>query len=256
MVKGEKSLFDILVLLLLVFSAIIIISPVVIVVALSCRDGIQAYSNFFIWKPDLLYSLSNSVLIASTASIGTDVVSLPAGFILAKKSFKYRNLIFTLYTAMMIIPFQMIMFPQYDISQKLHIYDTLSAVILPRIFAPFGVFLLTQSIKQINNEILEAAELETSSMLRIFINIIIPMIRPALLSVWVISFCENWNAVSEPLVFLESSEKMPIAINLDSVSLTWTFGFAATVVYMVLPLLIYSVFDTDIQEGLGELKVK
>ena len=157
---------------------------------------------------------------------------------------------------MMIIPFQMIMFPQYDISQKLHIYDTLSAVILPRIFAPFGVFLLTQSIKQINNEILEAAELETSSMLRIFINIIIPMIRPALLSVWVISFCENWNAVSEPLVFLESSEKMPIAVNLDSVSLTWTFGFAATVVYMILPLLIYSVFDTDIQEGLGELKVE
>ena len=254
----KRSCFDVLVSIFLVLSAMVVIFPILILIYLSLCDGIGSYSDFLVWKSDLLYSLSNSIFIAFASSIGTVMMSLPGGFVLAKVSFPFRNLIFCVYVVMAIIPFQTIMLPQYTLIQDLQIYDTLIAVVLPRIFAPFGVFLLTQSIKQVNNEILEAARLETSSNIKIWIHVLIPIIRPALLCVWVICFCDSWNAVSEPLVFMETMTKMPMAVKLDSAyaQMEPALGSAAAVVFLLLPLLIYKAFDSDIQEGLVELKIK
>lgn len=257
MVKNYKNVkFAMIVRLFLVVSAVILVSPVVIVVALSLKNGIGTYMDFFIWEPELFYSIANSMIIASVASFGAMIFSIPAGFVLAKTQFRGRDIVFFIYIIMMIVPFQTVMLPQYVLSRSLKIYDTLAAVILPAMFSPFGVFFLTQSIKSIGNEIFEAARLETSSTPNIILYILIPMIRPAILCVWVLSFCESWNAVSEPLVFLETIEKMPMAVQLNSLSAEGVFGFAATTVFMVLPALIFRTFDDDIMEGMGELKLK
>ena len=168
----KKSCFDILITVFLVLSAMIAMFPILILIYLSLRDGIGSYCDFLVWKPDLLYSLSNSIFFAFASSIGTVVVSLPIGFVLGKVNFPGRNLVFCIYVVMTIIPFQTIMLPQYKLIHDLRIYDTLLAVILPKVFAPFGVFLLTQSIKQVNNEILEAARLETSSNIKIWIHVL------------------------------------------------------------------------------------
>lgn len=242
--------------LVLLFVAIIMISPVVMMIVLSLQDGAYVYIDFFIWEPELLYALFNSIIIASMASIGTVIISIPAALVLAKVVFHGRDIIFYLYVVVMMLPFQVMMLPQYILSNNLNIYDTLCAVILPSLFAPFGTFLLTQSIRVVNNEIFDAARLETSSILIMITQILIPIIRPAIVCVWVLSFCESWNAVSEPLVFLETVENFPIAIQLHFLSKSDALGFAGATIFTLLPLLIFTTLDDEIIEGLGRCKLK
>lgn len=260
MVKSRKSVRAVIgrmiAAVFLILVAILMISPIAAVIFFSVRDGIKPYIDFFVWKPELLYSLSNSIIIATASSLGTVLISVPAGFIFSKQPFPGSKVIFYLYVVMMVIPFQAIMLPQYQLLKNLHLYDTLSAVIIPAIFTPFGVFLLTQSIESIDNEVFEAAYLETSSMCTMIWKILLPGIRLPVLCLWVISFCENWNLVSEPLAFIDTVENFPISIRFHAITENDAFAFAAAVVFMLLPLLIFRAFDDEIVEGLGEYRLK
>ena len=153
---------------LLCLFALAVLSPVAILAVQSVtgEEGftLSAYGEFFVWQPTLVRSLVNSLLISLTASGGTIVVALLAAYVFAKVKFHGSGVIFYLYIIMMLLPFQVTMLPQYIISKNLTLYDTPAALILPGIFSPFAVFLLTQVMKSVPGEILEAARLDTGHL--------------------------------------------------------------------------------------------
>ena len=163
---------------------------------------------------------------------------------------------FYLYIIVMMMPFQVTLLPQYIASREFNIYDTHLALILPGIFAPFAVFLLTQMIKSLPNELIEAARLDTGSTWKILAYILIPAIKPGIICTWVLVFTEHWNAVPEPLVLLETRELYPLAVMLNSITAESLLGFAATVLFFLAPLLLFLYFETEIMEGLGEYRLK
>lgn len=156
----------------------------------------------------------------------------------------------------MLMPFQVTLLPQYIVSKKLGIYDTLLALILPGIFAPFAVFLLTQVMKSIPNEQIEAARLDTGSTFRILISILVPQMKAGIICTWVLVFTEQWNSVAEPLILLETREKYPLAVMLNEGSGEKLLMLAATVVFMILPLLMFAYFENEIMDGLEEYRLK
>ena len=242
--------------LFLLLSALTVVSPVLLTLVFSLEDGVSAYVDFYVWQPRYLQALANSLCISLTTSFFSILVSVMAAYVFAKVKFRGRDLLFYLYIIVMMMPFQVTLLPQYIVSRDLSLYDTPWALICPGIFAPFAVFLLTQVTKTVPDEMLEAARLETGSTWRILLSIIIPQIRPGIICAWVLVFTEQWNAVAEPLILMETREKYPLAVMLNDLSAGDALGFAATVIFFAAPLLLFAYFEDEILEGLGDYRLK
>ena len=252
----KRKFLDIMASVLLILFALFIVSPVIIVAVRSFGDGIQPYIDFYVWKPTYLQRLANSLVISITASLGTVVVSVLAAYVFAKVKFKGRDILFYLYIIVMMMPFQVTLLPQYIVSRRFNLYDTPWAMILPGIFAPFAAFLLTQVMKSVPDELIEAARLDTGSTFKIITRIIVPTIRPGIICAWVLSFTELWNAVAEPIILMETREKYPLSILLNEIRPDDLLAFAATVMFFLAPLLLFSFFRSvsRIRGGLRRIR--
>lgn len=215
----------------------------------------EGYKDFFLWKPLYLKALFRSIIVSFTVMIGSLLVSIPAAYIFAKGTFAGKNVLIYIYIIVMMMPFQVTLLPHYIVSRHIGTYDTLNAIILPGIFAPFSVFLLTQIMKSIPNEVLEAARMETSNIVTILLRIIIPIIKSGIICSCVLVFTEQWNSVVEPTILLEKKEQYPLAVLLSSEDSLNPIGFTATVIFMLLPMLFYKLFEDEIAEGIGKYKI-
>lgn len=247
----------------IVICSILMILPIILTVLNSFGIGysndisltLEGYRDFFVWKPLYLKALFRSIIVSCSVMIGGLLVSIPAAYIFAKGLLRGKNILFYIYIVVMMMPFQVTLLPHYIVSRHIGTYDTLYAIILPGIFAPFSVFLLTQIIKSIPNEVLEASRMETSNIFIILLRIITPMIMPGIICAGVLVFTEQWNIVAEATILLEKTDKYPLAALLSSTDSLNPYGFVATVIFMLLPMLLYSLFESEISEGIGKYKI-
>lgn len=250
MVKLRKMLC----LILLTLLATVMVLPIVLTVTRSFEAGLIGYSNFFLWKPYYLRLFCNSLLIASIGSAGNVVISMMAAYVFAKVKFRGSGLLFFIYIVVMMMPFQVTLLPQYIVSRDWNIYDTPAALILPGIFSTFGTFFLTQILKTMPDDMIEAARLETSTSLHLIWYVILPNLRGGIICLFILQFTELWNMVTEPLVLMETELKMPLAAMLKDVDTP--VALAATVMFLVLPLLLYLIFSDTLLEEMENMVVK
>lgn len=259
---GKKRIYDIFLTLFLFIAAIIIILPIIYTAGKSFtsntpRIDFTGYFDFFVWKPLYLRAFLNSVLIAGTASLGSAVIALFASYVFAKVKFFGREILFYLYIIVMMMPFQVTLLPQYIVSKNLSLYDTPAALILPGIFMPFAVFLLTQIVKTIPDYLIEAARLETKSTFIVIIKIIFPQVRAGIICLVVLNFTEYWNMIAEPLVLMETVSKFPLSVRIPEMLSKGEAGAAAaSVLFLIPPLLLYLFFKDEIVDGLAGYKLK
>lgn len=250
MVKLRK----ILVVLMLSALATVMILPIMLTVTRSFEPGLVGYTDFFLWKPYYLRLFCNSFLIASVGAAGNVIVSVLAAYVFAKVKFRGRGVLFYVYIVVMMMPFQVTLLPQYIVSRDWRIYDTPAALILPGIFSAFGTFILTQILKTMPDDMIEAAKLETGSTLHLLRHVVIPNLRGGIVCLFVLQFTELWNMVAEPLVLMETELKMPLASMLGSNG--EPAALAATVVFLTLPLLLYLLFSDTLREEMGSMTLK
>jgi len=133
--------------------------------------------------------------------------------------------------------------------------DSHFAIILPGIFAPFGVFLLRQFMKYIADEYIEAVVLESNSVKDILAIAVVPAVKPGIIALIVLTFADNWNMVEQPLVLLQDSLKYPLSIALNSVvQEAGSIAFAGSVIYMIPIIILYFYFEEHIIAGLTNAK--
>lgn len=238
--------------------AVVMIIPIILTCVSSFEGGFGGYVDFLLWKPMYLRAFMNSVIMAGSAAVLSVAIAIPAAYVFAKVKFRGSAVLFYVYIIVMMMPFQVTLLPQYIVSKTTGIYDTLLAVIIPAIFNPFAVFLLTQIMKTLPNEYIEAARLDTGSTLKIIRHIIIPVMQTGIICTFVLVFTENWNMVEQPLVLLETLEKYPLSVMISDFSArAGDLGAAAaSVVIMIPPLLLYMFFKDEITEGLASYKLK
>ena len=250
-----KRLTEIFAKAVIIALAALFLVPVAAVVISSLHTGVKPYFDFFVWEPERLRALAVSMLIAFLSSAGTIAVSVPAAYVFSQHGFKGRGALFYLYIIVMMMPFQVTLLPQYIVSRSLGIYDTPWAIILPGIFSPFAAFLLTQVMKSVQKDSLEAARLDTDSALKIILRVITPQMRGGVICAWVLVFTEQWNMVAEPLVLLETKKNDPLAVLLSGAGNDES-AFAATAIFMLLPLCLFLLFESEIMEGLEGYRLK
>lgn len=240
--------------LVLSILAAVMALPIVLTVTRSFKTGMVGYTDFFLWKPYYLRLFCNSLFTAAVGALGNVAVSVLAAYVFAKVKFRGSGVLFFVYIVVMMMPFQVTLLPQYIVSRDWGIYDTPAALILPGIFSAFGTFILTQILKTMPDDIIEAAKLETRSTLRLLWHVVLPNLRGGIVCLFVLQFTELWNMVAEPLVLMETVLKMPLAAMLTDID--EPAALAATVVFLVLPLMLYLLFSDTLREEMGNIVVK
>lgn len=206
----------------------------------------------------------NSFILAASAVVGTVTSSALAAYAFARVQFKGLGILFAAMIGTLLLPFHVVIIPQYIIFNKLGWIDTFIPLILPKFLATeaFFVFLIVQFIRQMPRDMDEAARIDGAGHLRIFWSIILPLIRPALITCAIFAFIWTWNDFLSPLLYLTSPENypLPIALRLYNDASSGGADYGATVtasfVALVPILLFFIVFQRFLVDGVATQGLK
>ena len=210
------------------------------------------YITVLFRSPEYLLKFWNSVILVVPIVLGQLAVASIAAYGFTRWRGKVSDVIFFSYVILMLMPYQVTLVPNYLVSEWFGILNTRWAIILPGVFAPFSVFLLTKFMRRIPNSLIEAAKLDGSSEWQIFKNICLPQCRSALYSIAILVFIDYWNMVEQPLILLPDTTKHPLSVYLSTIN-TGEIGiaFAIAVVYMIPGLLLFLHGEEYLVEGIA-----
>lgn len=255
----------------LILVALTMIVPFVWMVSTSLKDFSQVFNIPPNWIPDpvvwsnyqdSLQALPfgraywNSFYIAAIVVTSQLVTCSMAAYAFARVPFPFRDTVFILFLATLMIPEQVTIIPLYLIMRELGWLDTHLALIVPNaLFSAFGVFLLRQFIKGLPEELEESAILDGANRWRIYWQIIVPLIKAPLAALAIFSFLAQWNAFFVPNIFLSTPEKFTIPLLLNQFRglyvTDWTLMMAAATIAIVPVLVIYLFGQRYIIEGVA-----
>ena len=164
--------------------------------------------------PAAIRWLLNTVFMSVTSMLLTCITSAMAGYVLAKKRFVGRTLIFTLVVCAMALPKQVILIPLLREMSALGLYDSLWAAIFPIVGWPFGVFLVKQFAEGIPTEMVEACRIDGASEWRTFTDVMFPMIKPGVGACAIFTFINSWNDYFMQLIMLTSNKNLTISLGI------------------------------------------
>ncbi len=185
----------------------------------------------------------NSILVSGSTVIFNLLVTGLAAYPLAKMKFKGRNVIFYLILATFAVPPQLTSIPSYVLAVKVFkYYDSIFALIFPGLATAFNIFMLRQAFMSVPDDLIEAAKIDGASELRVWWNILIPVIRPTLATAAIFTFVNQWNDFFWPSLMLHTRTRMTLQVGL--VALQGMFasdarGVAAGVTMTIIPILIF-----------------
>jgi putative chitobiose transport system permease protein len=185
---------------------------------------------------------SNSIIVAVASVILNLLFTALAAYAFAKMNFPGRDVIFYLLLATFIVPPQLTYIPSFVLAVNVfHYYDTIFALIFPSLATVFNIFLLRQAFKTVPNDLIDAARIDGAGELRIWWSILLPIVRPSLATVAIITFVNQWNDFFWPSLMLHTRERMTLQVGLVAMQGMFTSdtrGMAAGVVMTVIPILI------------------
>lgn len=173
--------------------------------------------ELFFDSPEFFQMFWNSVKISVGIVGGQLVFGMPAAWGLACYSFRGRKILYLLCIVLMMMPFQVTMLSEYLVLDKLHLLDTLAAVILPGMFSTFSVFVMYRFFRSIPGSILEAARIDGAGEWQIFLKIGLPLGSSGILSAVILSFLECWSMLEQPLTFLQTKSFWPLSLFLPEI---------------------------------------
>ncbi|ETT54613.1 binding-protein-dependent transport system inner membrane protein [Paenibacillus sp. FSL R7-269] len=212
--------------------------------------SLEQYGKVLLESPVYLSMFWNSVFLVVPIIAGQTLIAALAAYAFSKLRFRGRELLFLVYVLTMLMPFQVTLVPNYIMADRLGLLNSPGAIILPGIFAAFGVFMLRQFMLDIPYAYIEAAKMDGAGHLRIFYTLIVPMVQPGLAALTILLFVDYWNMVEQPLIFLDDPLRQPLSVYLSNVSSEKGLAFAASVIYMAPMVLIFLYAETYFIEGI------
>lgn len=275
MVKKKKTQWtplSVLGLLVLILFAAICIAPFLYMVVMSFTQSTTLmikwsdvdftdFSNFqyVLGKSGFTRSLLNSIIVVGCSCFFNCVIASMAAYGFEKKNFPGKEALFSIYLITLMIPGQVTMIPVFIIMNKLNLLNTYFALIVLIINA-FGVFLIRQFMAGVPDELLEAALVDGCSDIRIFLQIVIPLIKPVLISLVVFTFVTSWNDFLWPLVSTSKSNMYTLTVSLSLLKTQYQTNYglvlAGATVSFIFPFLMYVILQKQFVEGIALSGIK
>lgn len=204
--------------------------------------------------------LLNSTVVATVVTCAQLICSSLGGFALAKYRFRGQRAVLLFLLGSMMVPGMLLLAPVYGLFVRAHLVDTLWALVLPSAVSAYGVFLFRQAIAGVPDEILDAARIDGCSELRLYLRVVMPLVRPTSAAFCLVTFLGAWNAFLGPNVLLHSLENLtlPIVLNLYVAQYANQQGvfLAGTLLAIVPPALLFLALQREFVAGLTSGAVK
>lgn len=256
--------------------SIVIIAPMVWTVSTSLRKGTESFTVPPKWLPtDLALEnyaevfekvpfgrqIINSTLITWGTVVGQLISAALAGYAFARLEFAGRDLLFWVVLATMMIPIQAVVIPVFIFLRNMGLVDTLWSLILPAVPTAFGTFLLRQYFLTIPIELEESGLMDGANQWQLFYRIYLPLVKPGLAVLAILSFNFHWNEFFRPLIFLIDNDNFPITLGifqLQGYMMTGSIAvvLAGVVMSLVPVIIIFLVGQRYLIEGIMRGAIK
>jgi len=262
---------------LLVVLALIFVSPLVFMLVTSFKSRVEAAGVPPTWIPKaptvqaytsilgssgtpVLRWFANSMIAAAANAALVVATAAMAAYPLARMQFRGRNVVFGLIVATLFVPPVILIIPNYLIVGDLKWLDTLVAVIVPSAASAFGVFFLRQFFLSLPQELEEAARLDGANLFQIFTRVVLPLSKPALVTLAVLAFLTNWNDFLWPVYVLFSPESQTLPAGLSTLqsanNVRYDLLMAGAVIASLPVLILYCFAQRFIIEGVSRSGLK
>jgi len=262
--------------LILIIGAIIMVVPFVWMVLTSLMTTAQAFAvppsfipNPLMWVnyPESFNALPfnlaymNSAIVALSVTVFQLITCAMAAYAFARIQFPGREIIFFVFLATMMIPFQLTIIPIFLTMKQIGLLDTLLSLILPpALFSAFGVFLLRQFILGLPLELEEAAIVDGANRWTIFWQVILPLLRAPLAALGIFTFIAQWNDFFRPLIMLNTPSNFTVPLMLSQFrgqyATEWTLVMAGSVIAVLPLLIVYILAQRHIIRGIAMTGLK
>lgn len=208
---------------------------------------LENYRHVFDKLPFVKITL-NTFLIASTVTIFKTITGLLAAYAFVYFRFKGKGFLYFIMLSTLFIPFTVTMIPNYLLISKIGLRDRIWGVALPQLADVLGIFLLRQAMRGIPLALIEAARMENIRHMKIMRDIVIPLVRPSIISTGIIFFINSWNEYVWPVLILKSKENYTLSLALQMYisaegGTEFTIAIAVSVLTMLIPLVLYIIFQ-------------
>lgn len=214
----------------------------------------RVFRNF-----NLARNLMNSMIVTGCACVLNCIISSMAAYAFAKKRFPFRDQLFAVYLATLMIPGQVTLIPVFTIIKKLGLMNTYPALFLPIINA-FGVFLVRQFMVTIPDELLEAARIDGCGENRIFAVIVLPLIKSVMVSLTIFTFITCWNDFLWPLVIVTKPEMQTLTLAISALKGSYSTNYglvmAGSTLTFLPPFFLYIFLQRQFVEGIAVSGIK
>jgi len=200
-------------------------------------------------------AIFNSIFISTLITFVTVMSACMAAYVFSKIKFRGREVLFGIYIATMMIPANITMIPNYLTLKHLSLLNSYVGIMLPSLFNAFGTFMIRQYMRTIPDDFVEAAVLDGASHFRIFFRMILPLSKPAVATLTVITFMGAWNDYLWPLIVLTDKNKMTLPVGLSLLNglhqSDYNMLMAGALISMIPILLIYTFAQRYFEQGLS-----
>jgi len=215
------------------------------------KVSLDAYLTLF---RDLSFGryLVNTIIVVLISFVGMFLMAM-AGYAFAKFRFRGRNGLFLLVLTTMMIPIQVTMIPTYLILNSIKLTNTLVGIALPTLVSAFSIFLFRQFMTTIPDELLDAARIDGAGETRTFVSIVLPISKPILAVVGVLTFISGWNSFLWPLIIANDQNKYTLAVGLSllnkQLSVNPPLQMAGAALMVVPIIVVFVLFQRHIVQG-------
>lgn len=262
--------------ILLILLAFLFLFPMVWMVVSSMKPEADVYGNLSSWqaflpslnpanwfKPyqeilsrfSIFTYLGNSIFYSTTFALGSIMINAFAGYAFARIDFSGKKILFGFLLALLIIPGETMLIPQFTIVNALGLVNNRLAVIIPGMASIFNIYLFRNFFIAVPEEIVESARMDGANIIQTFFRIMLPMSKPAVATVGVLSFISSWNDYIWPLMVLTDSSKFSMQVAITTINTTqpvYINQVMAVLTISTIPLiLVYIVAQKYIVQGLG-----
>ncbi|MCC5664726.1 carbohydrate ABC transporter permease [Nostoc sp. CHAB 5784] len=207
-----------------------------------------------------LLAFANSTLVAIAVTAFQIVTSALAGYALARLKFRGRQALLLVVLATLVIPFQLLVIPIFLVLKWGHLINTYGALILPTAVNGFGIFLLRQYFQTIPVELEEAAAIDGANRLQILWRVMLPLARPALVTLFLFTFIGEWNDLFKPLVFTTRPELRTVQLALaefqEQFTNNWPLMMAAVTIATVPVMVLFLIGQRQFIQGIAATGIK
>lgn len=219
--------------------------------------SIQPFTELMLRSPGFFIMFWNSCIQVLPMLAGQLLVGAPAAWAFARFQFRGKSILFFIYILLMVLPFQVTQVSNYLILDRMGLLDSHMALILPGIWSTFPVFIMTKSFETIPTALLEASYLDGAGELLAFLHVGLPAGYPGIVTALLLGFIDNWNALEQPIAYLRDISLWPLSLYLPNIAQDKAaVAFAAGIVMMIPPVLLYLNSQGELEQGIAASGVK